>query len=425
MNDTKAITVRQTGMSVPYGRDALSEVIRTRIREDIVQILAEELDVALGACRHERTPHRRGYRKGSRERTLTTSFGKADVVVPRGKFFDGSEWESTMLPRYARRSREVDAALLGIYFGGVNTRKIKQVLRPMLRNSPLSKSAISRLTARLKEYFEGWRSRSLAEEPIRYLFLDGIYVKVRCGWRTSSLPVMAAVGVRANGEKVLLSLEVRGAEGEAAWSGFLENLTGRGLRPPRLVIVDGSKGLSSALDATWPKGVDRQRCTVHKLRNLLGHAPKHLYDELRADFHAITYADDGAAALVAYNRFLPKWRRLKESVARSLEEAGPELLTFYRYPKSQWKALRTANTVERLNQEFRRRIKTQGAFPTESSVLVLLFGMVASGMIRLRRIVGHEDMGLVAGNVAGGISMPTSKKVVSGGSSRVPVPVGA
>lgn len=400
MHHSKEVVLKESGMTLPQGRDLLSEALRNYVRDAVSEIFKEELDAAVGAGPYERTGSRRGYRHGSEVREITTSFGKTAFDKPRGKIFTGNgepqEWESAMIPRYARRCREVDAALLGMYFGGVNTRKVRQAIRPLLRNSPLSKSAISRLIVRLKEYFESWRKRSLAQEATPYLYLDGICVRVRCAGRTGSLPVLVAVGVRKNGEKVLLSLAVRGGEGEEAWKGFLEDLSGRGLRAPRLAIVDGCPGLSKALDIIWPKA-DRQRCTVHKLRNLLSHAPKRLYDEIRVDFHAIVYAENAGAARWAYDAFLRKWKRLSEGVARSLEEAGDELLTFFRYPESQWKSLRTTNVVERLNGEFRRRIKTQGSFPSESSVLVVLFGLVASGMIRMRRIEGYEDMGQALG----------------------------
>ena len=380
---------------MPYAGDRLSEVIRGRIRGLITEIAEAELVAALGAEPNERVASRLGYRHGTKLRELTTSCGKTVFDQPRAKLFtdDGKliEWKSTMIPRYSRRCREVDAALLGLYFGGVNTRKVRQAIRPLLRNSPLSKSAISRLIVRIKEFFEAWRRRSLAEEDLVYIFLDGIYVRVRCGAKVGSLPVLAAIGVRPSGEKVLLALEVRSGEGEAAWRGFLEDLVSRGLRAPCLAVIDGSPGLSKALDVIWPK-VERQRCVVHKLRNLLSHAPERLHEEIRSDFHAIVYAEDAGSARSAYDAFLRKWRRLSEGVARSLEEAGLELLTFFRYPKSQWKSLRTTNALERLNGEFRRRVKTQSSFPSDSSVLVLLFGIVASGMVRLRKINGYEDM---------------------------------
>ena len=391
MDVTKAVAVRQNEVTVPFAPDSLSEAIRNHIRHAIVYIAKEELTAFLGAETHVRTPSRRGYRNGSKERSITTSFGKTEFMMPRAVLFNGEEWQSTMIPRYSRRSREVDATLLGMYFGGVNTRKVKQAIRPLLRDSPLSKSSISRLVVRLKEYFEGWRQRSLADEAISYLYLDATYVRVRCAGRSGSLPVMVTIGVRTTGEKVLLSLQVMGSESAAAWEEVVGDLARRGLRRPELAIIDGNPGLSQALERLWP-GLPQQRCVVHKLRNLLAHAPRRIHDDIRDDFHAIVYAEDAATAKAARESFLRKWRRLSEGVARSLEEAGMDLLTFTRFPKVLWKALRTTNIIERLNQEFRRRTKTQGMFPTESSILILLFGLVASGMVKMRRIDGHETI---------------------------------
>lgn len=404
MDDTTAVVVRRSPLATPFEGDALTNALRQVIRGAILKITHEELAAMLGVGAYERSAKRRGYRNGSRPRTLSTSMGMADFLMPRGTLFrDGGrvEWKSAMVPRYARRAREVDAALLGLYFGGVNSRKVQRALRPLLANSPLSRSSVSRLVVRLTDYFEGWQKRSLAGEDIQYLYLDGTYMKVRCGGRSGSLPILAAVGVRSTGEKVLLALAVRGSESAVAWESFLEDLVGRGLKKPALAIVDGSQGLSGAINRLWP-GMPRQRCTVHKLRNLLGHAPKRLHEEIRADYHAIVYAEEKAAARAAYDAFLRKWRRQSEGVARSLEEAGPELLAFTRFPKRLWRALRTTNIIERLNMEFRRRTKTQGMFPNERSVLVLLFGLVASGMVKLRKIDGWEAMGeeTAAGEVA-------------------------
>jgi putative transposase len=395
MHRTTAVAVRTNEVVAPFAADSLSEAIRNHIRLAITQIAEEELSAFLGAQSYDRTPGRRGYRHGSKLRTLTTSYGPTTFAMPRARFLDagvGAEWQSSVIPRYRRRAREVDAALLGLYFGGVNTRKVKQAIRPLLRNAPLSKSAISRLVVRLKDYFDGWSSRDLSTEDIRYLYLDAIYVRVRCAGRRGSLPVMAAIGVRSTGEKVLLSLRVMGSESAAAWEAFVGELAGRRLKRPELAITDGNKGLALVLEKLWP-GIPRQRCVVHKLWNLLGHAPKRLHDEIRADYHAVVYADDVPAARAAYAAFVRKWRRQHESVARSIEEAGEDLLTFMAFPKAQWKALRTTNIIERLNWSFRQRIKTQGMFPTESSILILLFGIVASGMVRMRRIEGYETMG--------------------------------
>lgn len=394
MKSIKAVPVRTTAVALPFSVDVFSDVARDHIRQALGRVAQEELTAFLGAGVYARTETRRGYRNGTKTRTLTTSFGPTELVVPRALVFDGErqrEWQSQIVPRYARRTREVDAALLGLYFGGVNTRRVKQAIRPLLKNSPLSKSSISRVIVQLQAYFENWSERDLSGEDIRYMYLDATFMPVRCGGKAERLPIMVAIGVRSTGEKVLLSLAVMGVESTAAWSGFVTNLADRGLKRIQLAIVDGNKGLTRALLELWPN-LPIQRCTVHKLWNLLGHAPKSLQGEVKADYDAIINADDIETAKAAYAAFMRKWSRKAESVARSLEDAGMDLLSFMRFPKEQWRSLKTTNIVERLNLEFRRRTKTQGVFPTQSSVLVLLFGLVASGMVRMRKIGGYETM---------------------------------
>jgi len=394
MKSIKAVPVRTTAVALPFSMDVLSDVARDHIRQALGRVAQEELTAFLGAGVYARTETRRGYRNGTKTRTLSTSFGPTELVVPRALVFDGEgrrEWQSQIVPRYARRTREVDAALLGLYFGGVNTRRVKQAIRPLLKNSPLSKSSISRVIVQLQAYFENWSKRDLSGEDIRYVYLDATFMPVRCGGKAERLPIMVAIGVRSTGEKVLLSLAVMGVESTAAWSGFVTDLVDRGLKRIELAIVDGNKGLTRALLELWPN-LPIQRCTVHKLWNLLGHAPKSLQGEVKADYDKIINADGIEEAKAAYDAFMRKWSRKAESVARSLEDAGMDLLSFMSFPKEQWRSLKTTNIVERLNLEFRRRTKTQGVFPTQSSILVLLFGLVASGMVRMRKIGGYETM---------------------------------
>lgn len=397
MNNTKAVATKQSKSLLAIGQapDHLTQALTERVHRILQELVVKEADDFLSALSYQRTESRRGYRHGSVHRELTTSFGKTAFERPRVKVFSKEgglvEWKSSLLPRYSRRTQTVDATLMGLYFGGVNTRKVSRALRPLLKGSPLSRATISRTIAQVHDLFNAWRERDLSEEDIRYLYLDGTYVPMRCGKKVSKLPVLAVIGVRASGEKVLLDLDILGEESEESWKSVLEGLSRRGLRRPAMAIVDGNPGLSSALEKVWPK-MDRQRCIVHKIRNLQSHAPKHLRDEIKVDFHSIVYADDLSTARSAYARVHKKWTRHWEPVARSLAEAGEELLTFYKYPSSQWKALRTTNSIERLNEEFKRRTKTQGSFPTASSVLVILFGLIASGMIRLRKIPGYQDM---------------------------------
>lgn len=388
--------IKEVGSSSIFSsRDMLTDALRTKVRSAIEVIFDEELTAALEAGDGERVETRKGYRHGfSEPRKITSSFGPSEVRIRRGRIVqDGQkkEWHSTMLPRYARRAIAVDQAIIGIYLAGANTRRIKTALRPLLKGSPLSKSSVSRMIQRLKEWFEAWRTRSLSDQRVMYLYLDGFGVNVRLDGQVVRVPVLAAVGVLKTGEKILLSLTLMGSESYEGWKSVLEDLSGRGMKPPRLVISDGGTGLQKAIREIWPK-VDHQRCMVHKLRNLLAQAPEHSHPAIKKDFNRIVYAKNLAQAQTAYQAFLSKWRSRCEGVARSLEEAGEELLAFYRYPESQWRSLRTTNAIERLNGEFRRRLKTQGSMPTSTSVLLMMYGLVLCGQIKMRKIDGAVDM---------------------------------
>ncbi len=325
-------------------------------------MLEEEVDQALGCCSYERAEDRRGYRNGAETRRVTTSVGTRELRVPRARVRDEetgetTEFRSELLPRYARRTREVDEALLGTYLSGTNSRRVRKALKPLLGEEHLSKSAVSRVVSRLKERFEEWQNRALSEEVYAIVYLDGFHLKVRMAKRVISVPVLAALGVAPDGHKRLLSLRLAVSEASTHWGSVLEGLQARGLRAPKLVISDGHKGLTKALEK-WP-GCRLQRCTEHKRANLLQHCPAHARRELRRDYNRIVYAKNGFDARKAYDELVAKWTPLAPAVVRNLEEAGNQLLTFYEFPRAMWKSFRTTKALENLNREFRRRTKTQ------------------------------------------------------------------
>jgi len=378
------------------GATSLETLIRQRARGLIDAIVEEELEAALGAAESARVgAARQGYRHGTRERTLTTSLGPTTFAMPRARLrtAEGAsvEWRSDLVPRYQRRSERVDEAILGVYLSGTNTRRIKGALAPLLRGGPLSKDAVSRLVGRLADDFETWRRRDLAADQIQYLLLDGWYPKVRIGKRRVRVPVLVTLGVRADGERVVLDVRLTGDESTAAWRDVIRSLAERQVGRPLLAIVDGSAGLAAALREQWPT-VAIQRCTAHKLRNLEAKAPVRLREELAEEYRRMIYAESRTLVDQARARFTKKWRLRCPAVVECLEEAGDDLFTFLRFPKTQWKALRTTNALERINGEFRRRTKTQASLPGQEAVLLLLFGLLRSGHVKLRKIDGWEEM---------------------------------
>jgi putative transposase len=379
-----------------WGADTIEVEIRQRVRGMIEAVVEEELEATLGAGRSQRVgAARTGYRHGARERQLTTSLGKTTIMLPRARLKDTggeeSEWHSRMIPRYQRRTQRVDAALLGSYLSGINTRRLRGALAPLLRGAPLSKDAVSRLVGRLRDEFTAWATRDLAAAEVCYLFLDGWYRRVRIGKKRARVPVLVSLGVCADGRRIVLDMRIAGQESEAAWRELMQSLVARHLGTPTLAVIDGNPGLSAALRGQWP-AIAIQRCTNHKLRNLLAKAPAHLREELAEDYRRMVYADGREAVEAERAHFVCKWRLRCKAVVSSFEEAGDELFTFLQFPQSQWKALRTTNALERINEEFRRRTKTQASLPDEDAVLLLLYGLLRSGQIVLRRIDGRNDM---------------------------------
>ena len=226
------------------------------------------------------------------------------------------EWRPTVVPRYQRRIREVNEAIAGVYLSGGNTRRIKGALRPLLKDAPLSRSAVSRIVGTFKGEMEAWRKQSLAELDVAYLYLDAIALRVRLGSRVTSVPVLAGVVVLSDGNKRLVSLEMCGSESGDAWKGFLDDLVARKLKTPKLIIVDGCAGLRSAVDLCYA-GVPLQRCAVHKLRNMERKAPKHAHDEIRDEYHLIVYAASETEARTTRDAFRPQ-------VAEAVPQRGRE-----------------------------------------------------------------------------------------------------
>ncbi len=387
-------SIRRAAGPLGGQRVSLGELIHQHVRLAIETAVHEELRATLGATPYERSERRRGYRTGTKERTLTGPSGPVALTLPRATLFGAAgaqEWTSTILPRYQRRMREVNEAVVATYLAGGNTRRIRGALQPLLKAAPLSKSAVSRVVTTLKEGLEAWRGRSLTDLDVLYVYLDGFALRVRSGGKVVSAPVLGVVGVLPDGRKQLLALDLCAGESFAAWKGCLDDLTARGLRAPVLCIIDGNAGLRRAVGLVWPRAAV-QRCCVHKLRNLERKAPKHALAEIRDDFHRIVYAATGEAARAAYLAFERTWGKRCPGVVTSLREGGNELLTFFSFPKGQWKTLRTTNVIERLNGEFRRRVKTQGSLPNEDAAVVLLFSLVVSGQITLRRIDGWRKI---------------------------------
>ena len=382
--------------------DPVEEAVRSRVRGFIEEMLEAELETALQRPRYARKaasepeapPAPIGHRHGHRQRTLVGTFGPVEIDVPRARLEaeDGgtTEWKSQSIEAYQRRTKQIEAIIAGAYLAGTNTRRVKRALGAMFKDA-IGKDVVSRAWRKVQTDWEAWSKRDLSNEPIVRLILDGTVVRTRIDKKSTSISLLVVLGVRADGQKVLLAVEDMGGESEASWRACLDKLSARGLRQPEFIIVDGAPGLEKALVSLWPNA-PLQRCTVHKHRNLLAHAPQKLHEEISADYSDMIYAKTAKEVMAKHRQFIAKWRIKHRPVADSLEEAGDNLFTFLRLPSEQWKSARTTNAIERLHEEFKRRIKTQTLLPSTRTAAMLFWALMASGQIIMRKIDGWETL---------------------------------
>jgi putative transposase len=382
--------------------DPIEVEVRDRARQFIEELIRGELDEALARPRYGRSKAAGdeeragvvGHRHGSRKRSLTGTFGPVEIEVPRARLNipEGktAEWKSRTLRAYQRRTLAADALIASCYLAGTNTRRVRRALAALFGGA-VGKDTVSRTWRKVKSDWDAWNARSLAEEPIVRLILDGTVVRVRLDRKATSISLLVVLGVRADGQKVLLAIKSMGGESAEAWRTVLDDLIRRGLQRPEFLIVDGASGLDKAIAAVWD-GVPVQRCTVHKHRNLLARAPERLHEEITADYNDMIYAATREEMETRRKAFIRKWRLKHRAVADSLEEAGERLFTFTRLPLSQWRSVRTTNAIERLHEEFKRRIKTQTVLPSADTAAMLFWALLASGQINMRKVDGWQTL---------------------------------
>ena len=382
--------------------DPIETEVRDRARQFIEELICQELDAALARPRYGRASFPMGkgaagvtgHRHGSRTRSLTGTFGPVEIAVPRARLNtpDGktTEWKSQALRAYQRRTLAADALIASTYLAGTNTRRVRRALAALFGGA-VGKDTVSRTWRKVKSDWDAWNARPLADEPIVRLILDGTVVRVRLDRKATAISLLVVLGVRDDGQKVLLAIKSMGGESAEAWRSVLDDLIKRGLRRPEFLIVDGSGGLDNGIAAVWD-GVPVQRCTVHKHRNLLAHAPERLHDEITADYNDMIYAATREEIAARRKAFIRKWRLKHRAVADSLEEAGDRLFAFTRLPPGQWRSVRTTNAIERLHEEFKRRIKTQTVLPSADTAAMLFWALLASGQINMRKVDGWQTL---------------------------------
>ena len=367
MAETKRMTAEQV---VGYlleeeGLDFLRESLTWVVQ----QVMEAEVSELVGAAHGERAPEERlTHRNGYRQRPWATRAGEIELAIP--KLRRGSYFPSFLEPR--RRSEQALVSVVQeAYVAGVSTRKVDQVVESLgLR---ISKSEVSRICEGLDEQVTAFRDRPL-EGRYPYLWLDAKVEKVRDGGRVVRKCLVLAYGVHESGYREVIALDVGEAETEAFWRSFLRSLVERGLSGVQLVVSDAHAGLKKAIGQVL--GCPWQRCSVHFLREALGHARREQQPMLAALLRPLFNAETGEAARALLGEALERLGKPLPKVAALLVDAEEDLLAFYSFPAEHWAKLRSTNPLERVNREIGRRTDVVGIFPNDRSLIRLAASIV-------------------------------------------------
>jgi putative transposase len=349
--------------------DEHADVLRESVRLVVQQLMDAEVTELIGAGHGERNPDgRMTQRNGYRHREWDTRVGVIDLQIP--KLRQGSYFPASILEPRKRGEQALLSVVQQAYVCGVSTRRVDQLVESLgLR---VSRSEVSRICALLDDQVEAFRCRPL-EGEYPYLWVDAKVEKVRDGGRVVHKAVVIAHGVHETGRREILGIDVGEAETEAFWTDFLRSLVRRGLRGVQLVVSDAHEGLKNAIRRTL--SCPWQRCTVHFLRDCLGHARKDQHGLLAALIRPIFQADSGEQARERLGEAIARLEGPLPKAARMLTDAEEDILAFYAFPQAHWSKLRSTNPLERFNREIGRRTDVVGIFPDDSS-LIRLVGML-------------------------------------------------
>ena len=356
--------------------DRLSELGRLGAQLILQRAVEDEVTAFLGRARYERTPDAAGSRNGSRPRRVQTAEGEIVIAVPQVR--DSlTRFVSTVIPdvRGIVRTRPLEALVIGAYVRGLSDRDIESLAREAGLGS-ISRTTVSTICRELRDRYRAFRARSLAEVRLLALFTDAIYLPVRPEGPKEG--VLVAWGYTSDGGRVLLDVCLGQRERTEDWRDLGRGLIRRGLRSPLLVVSDGAPGLVMAITELWPDA-DRQRCSVHRLRNILAKLPERpgLHARVRAAYWAaLDEAASPAEAETGLRALVGSLEREYPSAAACLADDLPALTVHLAYPLRLRTRLRSTNLLERSLGEVRRRTKVIGRFPGETSCLTLAWAVM-------------------------------------------------
>ena len=377
VKDLTQITVKDLWKEVKGEDDWWGEVkedTQRFIKRLLESTMDEEIIAQLQVARYQRSGNRLGYRNGHRKRSLLTEFGLLDnIKVPRDR--EGI-YQSRVIKRYQRRQGQVNDMAREMFLDGVSTRKVQDVLKPILQ-AQLSAQSVSRIVRTLDSEVKHFHQRCLRDN-YRYLFFDGITLKVKGAGGVRKRFVLCVYGITDNGVRELVSFRQASSESEAQWEAFLRDLYERGLegKQAKLVTTDGCPGLHRALDTVYPY-IPRQRCWAHKLRNVASKLRRRNQAECLRQAKKIYMAQTQREAAGLFRNWAKQWRNVELKAVRCLETDIDEMLFFLNCPSLHWSKIRTTNAIERTFREVRRRTRPMSCFQNSSSVDRIIYGVIS------------------------------------------------
>lgn len=386
-------------LASPIDRVAeLEELCRSKIGELLQAYLDAEVDELIARRRYERVGDDSPavYRNGhDPQRLVTTPAGSVTIRRPRLR---GQSYESTVIPKHARRLPSLDRTFHKLWLEGLSQRDFEPALRALLgAEAPLSASAIARVNAQFRSEFDAWKARRLDHERFAYLWADGIHLGAGPG--DERRVILVVIGADLQGKKHLVALDEAMSESEISWGEILRDLRERGLSAPWLAIADGANGFWAALSAEYPQTA-QQRCWLHKIRNVLDKVPERMQSEVHRQLREILESSTRPEATKKIDALANALSKDYPKAAACVRDDVDRMLAYFSYPRESWRSLRTTNPIESIFASVRLRTNVAKRMRSGASALYLVFKLIDRLSHTWRRIEGYQTITIAKRNAA-------------------------
>lgn len=393
--------------------DALTDLLRTGAQQLIATAVEAELAGYLAQFSDLRTEagHAAVVRNGHHPaRPFQTGIGPVSVRIPKVRSMDGTPvtFRSALVPPYVRRTKTLEAALPWLYLKGISSGEMGAALKVLLGPDAagLSANTVSRLKRDWAKEYDGWRDADLDDEPIVYIWADGVHSGLR--GENDKLCALVIVGVTAHGKKRFLAIEDGVRESTQSWREVLLSLKSRGMNAPKLAIGDGAMGFWAALDEVYPEA-RQQRCWQHKTMNVLNCLPKLSQPKAKAAIHNIWQAENKVDAQKAFNLFIETYEPKYPKAALCLQKDREELMAFFDFPAQHWQSIRTSNPIESTFATIRHRTKRSKGCLSRDGMLHMMFKLGQCAEQNWRKLRGFDYLAKVIKGVTFRDGIETTK----------------